>query len=108
MNPDTTGSHASDGNGVGSRFRGERLPIGSSLAENDSRPGVFNLFGFRLISCFCVDRLLFRFGGRFLRPQRACLAGERDCMARISASNPDPRVLVTWVKKICRLRSQAI
>ncbi len=26
----------------------------------------------------------------------------------LSASNPDPRVLVTWVKKICRLRSQAI
>jgi hypothetical protein len=39
---------------------------------------MFNLFGFRLISCFCVDRFLFRFGGRFLRPQRACPAGERE------------------------------
>ena len=73
------------------------------------RPGVFHLFGFRLISCFCVDRFLFRFGGRFLRPPRACHVGERDCMAReIRASNPDPRVLVTWVKKICRLSSHLI
>jgi (2Fe-2S) ferredoxin len=30
-------------------------------------------------------------------------------MAReISASNPDPRVLVTWVKKICRLKPAMI
>jgi hypothetical protein len=58
--------------GVGSRFRRERFLDGSLLLENDSRPGVFHLFGFRLIACFCVDRFLFRFGGRFLRPQRAC------------------------------------
>ncbi len=80
----------------------------SSLSENDSRPGVFNLFGFRLVSCFCVDPFLFRFGGRFLRPQRACPEWYEIAWLGISASNPDPRVLVTWVKKICRLSSQAI
>ena len=65
---------------------------------------MFHWFGFRLISCFCVDRFLFRFGGRFLRPQRAFpLVNEIAWLEKISASNPDPRVLVTWVKKICRL-----
>jgi hypothetical protein len=62
---------------------------------------VFNLCSFGLILCFDVDRFLFRCGGRLLRLQQACLAGTRDWLAReISASNPDPRVLVTWVKKV--------
>ena len=58
-------------------------PAGYFLVElaDGVGSGVFILFGFRLISCFCVDRFLFRFGGRFLRPQRACHVDEEDLPA---------------------------
>jgi hypothetical protein len=46
--------------GVGSRFRMSRFPCGRSLAENDSRPGVFDSSGFPQIFDLLASTFLFR------------------------------------------------
>jgi hypothetical protein len=81
-----------------------RFAIVSRFAEGVGS-GVFSLWQFGESLRLDVRRFLFRWGGRFLRPQRARPAGERDRLAKGGEprTTPTPHVLVTWVKKIRRL-----